>query len=156
MNHPSNSPERTTIMTKNTAPAIVLSTDDKAAMALVTTIKSSVNGQGKYSAYVTSHSVTRETVKDHALALAVLAYPKDAPVQKTDGKRTRFGNAVQAAGNGLRAALGPAENKASDPLTRILKAVEAGQKAGLTSEAIAEALAGMGITLPAGSAALAA
>lgn len=87
---------------------ITLTADDKSAAALVATIKSSVNGAGKYAAYVTDHNVTRETVKDHAAALAVLTYPKDAPVQKKDGKRTRFGNAVQAAGAGLRAALGPA------------------------------------------------
>ena len=86
-------------MTENT---ITLSTDDKSAMALVATIKGAVNGRGKYAAYVTDHGVTTETVKDHAMALAVLTYPNDAPVQKSDGKRTRFGNAVQAAGWGLR------------------------------------------------------
>lgn len=82
---------------------ITLSTDDKTAAALVATIKAAVNGAGKYAAYVADHPVTRETVKDHAYALAVLSYPNDAPIQKKkDGKRTRFGNAVQAAGNGLR------------------------------------------------------
>lgn len=84
---------------------ITLTTDDVTAAALVATIKHAVNGVGKYAAYVEAHSVTRETVKDHAAALAALAYPSDEPVQKKDGKRTRYGNAVQAAGNGLRAAL---------------------------------------------------
>jgi hypothetical protein len=84
---------------------IVLSADDETAAALVSTIHSAVAGMGKYAAYVEAHKVTRESVKDHARALAVLAYPNDKPVQKVDGKRTRFGNAVQAAGNGLRSAL---------------------------------------------------
>lgn len=93
---------------------IILSTDDKSAAALVATIRSAVNGAGKYVAYVTDHAVTRETVKDHAYALAVLAYPNEKPVQKKDGKRTRFGNAVQAAGNGLRAALGKDDDDDND------------------------------------------
>lgn len=89
---------------------IVLSADDSTAMALVSTLRSAVAGIGKYDRYVSEHNVTRETVKDHARALAVLAYPNDEPVQKSDGKRTRFGNAVQAAGLGLRTALGKEEN----------------------------------------------
>lgn len=88
---------------------ITLSTDDATAAPLVAHIKSSVNSAAKYSAYVTAHNVTRETVKDHASALAILSYPNDKPVQKVDGKRTRFGNAVQAAGKGLRDALGKGE-----------------------------------------------
>lgn len=89
-------------MTENN---IVLTSDDATASALVSTIRSAVNGAGKYAAYVEAHEVTRDTVKDHAYALAVLAYPYDDLVQKRGGKRTRFGNTVQAAGNGLRAAL---------------------------------------------------
>lgn len=92
--------------TSTTAPAMLdLISGNKVAEALTSTIKSSVNGAGKYAAYVEEFDVTRETVKDHAAALAALTYPNDAPVQKKDGKRTRFGNAVQAAGNGLRNAL---------------------------------------------------
>lgn len=85
--------------------SIVLAEDDTTATALVSTIKNAVNGAGKYVAYVAAHSVTRETVKDHARALAVLTYPNEKPVQRVNGTRTKFGNAVQAAGNGLRAAL---------------------------------------------------
>ena len=84
---------------------IILTNDDATAKALVSHIKSAVNSAAKYSAYVEAHGVTSDTVADHARALAVLAYPNDKPVQKTDGKRTRFGNAVQAAGKGLRTAL---------------------------------------------------
>lgn len=108
---------------------IVLSTDDKTAKALIDTIKAAVNGAGKYVAYVAAHGVTRETVKDHARALAVLAYPNDEPVQKKDGKRTRFGNAVQAAGNGLRAALDKDENDDDEPVVNLL--TRAGLKAEL-------------------------
>jgi hypothetical protein len=104
-------------MSNNT---IILSADDSTAAPLVATIRAAVNGNGKYAAYVTAHGVTRETVKDHAAALAVLAYPKDAPVQKKDGKRTRFGNAVQAAGNGLRGALDKKEGSAPTNLLTTL------------------------------------
>lgn len=89
-------------MSENT---ITLSTDDSTAKALVSHIKSAVNSAAKYAAYVEAHGVTRDTVADHARALAVLAYPNEKPVQKTGGKRTRFGNAVMAAGKGLRTAL---------------------------------------------------
>lgn len=106
-------------MSENTA-TVVLSADDATATPLVAHIKSSVNSAAKYAAYVTAHNVTHETVKDHAAALAVLTYPKDAPVQKSDGKRTRFGNAVQAAGAGLRKALGPVEGAPSEALLTTL------------------------------------
>jgi hypothetical protein len=106
---------------------ITLSSDDRTATALVAVIRSAVNGKGKYDAYVGDHSVTRETVKDHALALAVFAYPNEKPVQKVDGKRTKFGNAVQAAGNGLRAALDKEEND-GEPVVNLLT------RAGLRAE----------------------
>jgi len=109
-------------------PAVVLTNDDITALALVSTIKSAVNGAGKYVAYVDAHNVTRANVAAHSFALAVLAYPNDKPVQKVDGKRTRFGNAVQAAGNGLRAALGKAE---SDGETVVNLLTRAGLKADL-------------------------
>lgn len=88
-----------------TTNVITLDSNDSTAKALVSHIKSAVNSAAKYAAYVEAHGVTRDTVADHARALAVLAYPNDKPVQKADGKRTRFGNAVQAAGKGLRTAL---------------------------------------------------
>lgn len=117
---------------------LTLAADDKTAAALVATIRAAVNGAGKYSAYVTAHEVTRETVKFHAAALAALAYPSDAPVQKKDGKRTRFGNAVQAAGNGLRAALGKTEptDAERDYIKAIIKAVDNGVTHNLDAETI--------------------
>jgi hypothetical protein len=108
---------------------IILTTDDKTAAALVSTIKGAVNGSGKYTAYVDAHNVTRETVKDHAYALAVLTYPNEKPVQKSDGKRTKFGNAVQAAGFGLRAAL-PETEQAPKPI--VLRASLSGEGGGST------------------------
>lgn len=99
-------------MSENT---LVLSADDATANALVATIRAAVNGAGKYVAYVEAHPVTRENVADHARALAVLAYPNEKPVQKRDGKRTKFGNAVQAAGYGLRAALGADDDAPAKP-----------------------------------------
>ena len=109
-------------MSENT---ITLTADDATAAPLVATIRAAVNGAGKYAAYVKAHNVTRETVKYHAAALATLAYPNDKPVQKVDGTRTRYGNAVQAAGYGLRAALGKADPAPTDYLARVIKAVEA-------------------------------
>jgi hypothetical protein len=100
--------------TSATSASVVLSSDDATAYALVSIIRAAVRGESRYAAYVVAHEVTRETVKDHALALAVLAFPTAAPVQKTDGKRTKFGNAVQAAGAGLRRALESDESDESD------------------------------------------
>jgi hypothetical protein len=108
---------------------ITLTADDTTASALVATIRAAVNGAGKYVAYVAAHNVTRDTVKDHALALAVLAYPNEKPVQKKDGSRTKFGNAVQAAGNGLRAALDKDE-ESEKPV--ILRASLSGEGGGST------------------------
>lgn len=113
-------------MTENT---ITLTDTDATAVALVSTIRAAVNGAGKYVAYVEAHNVTRETVKDHALALATFAYPNEKPVQKKDGKRTKFGNAVQAAGNGLRAALSKDEESDGEQVVNLL--TRAGLKAEL-------------------------
>jgi hypothetical protein len=87
-------------MTENN---IDLTIDNPTVKAVVNQIKSDMRGRGKYAAYVAEFGVTRESVKDHALALARLVTPETA--QKKDGVRTRFGNAVQAAGNGLRSVL---------------------------------------------------
>jgi uncharacterized protein YecA (UPF0149 family) len=122
---------------------VVLSADDATAKPLIAHIKSSVNSAAKYSAYVTAHGVTRDNVKHHAAALAVLAYPGDAPVQRKDGQRTRFGNAVQAAGAGLRKALGSKEPVATDYLLRVQKAVEAAVDHDIDAEMIREAIAGL-------------
>lgn len=124
---------------------IVLTNDDPTAAALIATIKGAVNGAGKYGAYVTAHTVTRENVKDHARALAVLAYPNDKPVQTVKDEngtkvRTRFGNAVQAAGAGLRAHLESKPKKDRDLISELIKAAERAADNGHTAEEIMAAI----------------
>jgi hypothetical protein len=119
---------------------ITLDRDAAHVKPLVQTIRDAVNGRGKYAAYVAAMNVTRDTVKDHALALAVAAYPNDKPVQKTDGVRTRFGNAVQAAGAGLRAALPKSEPGATDYLLKVQKAVESALDDDIDADTIKAAL----------------
>lgn len=130
---------------------IILTADDTTAAPLVAAIKSSVNSAAKYAAYVAAHGVTRDTVKHHAVALAALTYPNDEPIQKKDGTRTRFGNAVQAAGKGLRTALGPKENTGdTDYLLRVAKAVEAATNHDKSADQILAAVfETLGIEMPA-------
>lgn len=99
---------------------ITLDATNATVKAVVTQIKADMRGAGRYAAYVTEFGVTRETVKDHARALAVLVTPETA--QKIDGKRTKFGNAVQAAGNGLRAALDKPEGESTTAGALLTKA----------------------------------
>lgn len=128
-------------MTENIT--ITLDPASKTVKDIVTQVRSDMRGAGKYLAYVTEYKVTRETVKDHALAIAMLVYPNDEPVQKSNGTRTRFGNAVQAAGNGLRAALGKDDaEKATDWLRLVKQAAEnAANKGGFSADAIMAAVA---------------
>lgn len=117
---------------------ITLDPTSKTVKDIVTQVRSDMRGAGKYLTYVTEYKVTRETVKDHALAIAMLVYPNDEPVQKSNGTRTRFGNAVQAAGNGLRAALGKDETeKTTDWMRLVRQAVEnAANKGGFEADRI--------------------
>jgi hypothetical protein len=101
---------------------ITLPEDNATVKAVVGQIKSDMRGGSKYGAYVAEFGVTHDNVKDHALALARLVTPETA--QKKDGQRTRFGNAVQAAGNGLRSALGKKEGTATDWLRLVKQAAE--------------------------------
>jgi hypothetical protein len=101
---------------------LTIPADNATVKAVVNQIKSDMRGSGKYAAYVSEFGVTRETVKDHALALARLVTPETA--QKKDGQRTRFGNAVQAAGNGLRSVLGKDDAKPTDWLRLVKQAAE--------------------------------
>lgn len=96
----------TTTATTVDAAAFTIDAADKITAALVKHLRAEVKGRVKYDAYVAAHGVTAETVKVHAAALANLAFPSKAEqVQKIDGIRTDYGNAVQAAGNGMRRAL---------------------------------------------------
>lgn len=109
----------TTTTTTTTLTAADLA-DDTTARALVATIKAAVNGAAKYDAFVAAHHVTRENVSEWAQGLATLAYPNERPVQRVDGKRTKYGNAVQAAATGLRRALGKDESDGSDTEPNLL------------------------------------
>lgn len=126
-------------MSENT---ITLAADDKTAAPLVATIRAAVNGAPKFAAYVSAHGVTRENVAAHGVALAVLAYPNLPTVQKKDGARTKFGNAVSAAKMGLVRALDKAEpNQATvDYLAKVIAAVDSGIDHNLDAAAILRAV----------------
>jgi hypothetical protein len=112
-------------MTENTN--LVLDPSNATVTAVVNQIKSDMRGGNKYGLYVTEFGVTHETVKDHALALARLVTPETAQSERqADGTktRTRFGNAVQAAGNGLRSALGKKAGTDTDWIRLVRQAVE--------------------------------
>lgn len=117
----------TTNSSTSAAPAVVLDADHAVVKSIVAQVKSDMRGGAKYAKYVETFGVTRETVKDHALAIARLVTPETA--QKKDGTRTRFGNAVQAAGNGLRAALGKGEDEPKDAALRVTLSGEGGGSA---------------------------
>lgn len=82
--------------------------------AVVNAVRYTINARGAWVTFCEENNITREAIADTARELAVLAYPSDEPVQTVtvDGvkTRTRFGNAVQAAGKGMRDALGKAES----------------------------------------------
>lgn len=98
---------------------------------VVNAIRYAVKARGSWQTFVTENSITRDMIAETARELATLAYPNDEPVQKTDGKRTRFGNAVQAAGNGMRSVLDKDENS-DDTTTKNLLTRE-GKAASLES-----------------------
>lgn len=98
---------------------ITLDPNNATVKSVVNQIKSDMRGGSKYGAYVAEFNVTHDTVKIHAAALAALVTPVTAQVK--DGKRTRFGNAVQAAGYGLRAALGKKEGQKETDWIRLVR-----------------------------------
>lgn len=87
---------------------------------VVNAIRYAVKARGYWSTFVAENQITREMIADTARELAALAYPSDEPVQKKDGKRTRFGNAVQAAGNGMRSVLDKDETDETETVTNLL------------------------------------
>lgn len=125
-------------MSENT---VTLAADDATATALVAHIRSAVNSAAKYTAYADAHNVVREMIADHARALASLAYPNEKPVQKVDGVRTRYGNAVQAAAKGLRDALGKADPATTDWIKLVRQAASnASEKGGFDAATILAAV----------------
>lgn len=107
-------------MSENT---ITLDPANATVKSVVNQIKSDLRGGSKYGAYVAEFGVTHDTVKIHAAALAALVTPVTPQVK--DGVRTRYGNAVQAAGNGLRSALGKKDGgKDTDWIRLVRQAAE--------------------------------
>lgn len=129
-------------MSENT---LTIDAENSTVKAVVNQIKSDLRGGSKYGKYVAEFGVTHDTVKDHAAALAGLVTPVTA--QRKDGQRTRYGNAVQAAGNGLRTALGKKDGATDTDWIRLVRqAVENAQNKGEKSadeimSAVADALA---------------
>lgn len=128
---------------------ITLDAENATVKSVVNQIKSDLRGAGKYATYVAEFGVTHDTVKDHAAALAALVTPVTA--QTKDGQRTRYGNAVQAAGNGLRSALGKrdGEDKPTDWIRLVRQAAEnANVKGEIPTDSIIAAVADvLGMTL---------
>lgn len=81
---------------------------------VVNAIRYAVKARGYWAKFATENNITRDQIADTARDLAALAYPTDEPVQSVGGKRTRFGNAVQAAGKGLREALADDSDDSDD------------------------------------------
>lgn len=107
----------------------VITLDPKSPVVkdVVAQVRASLRDHKRYAAYVAAFGVTRETIGDHALAIARLVTKETAQTVRTeDGKkvRTTFGNAVQAAATGLRREF---EAEESAPSTALL--TSAGKKA---------------------------
>jgi hypothetical protein len=87
---------------------------------VVNAVRYAVKARGSWLTFVQDNDITRDQIADTARELATLAYPSDETVQtvNVDGKkvRTRFGNAVQAAGNGMRSVLDADETKSTHNL----------------------------------------
>jgi hypothetical protein len=84
---------------------------------VVNAIRYTVKSIDYWRTFVAENGVTLDTVAVTANALAVLAYPNEEPVQRVAGKRTRYGNAVQAAAAMLRKVLVDALPDANGPKT---------------------------------------
>lgn len=101
---------------------------------VVNAVRYEVKGQAAWDKFVREFGITKETVADAAKELATMAFPKEEPVQKRDGKRTTFGNAVQAAGYNLREALKRAAGDDSDESDESEAVVNLLTRAGLKAE----------------------
>lgn len=95
--------------------------------AVVNAVRYAVKAEGTWKTFVADNGITRDMISDVSKALASLAFPNEdtrqtvpkvdengAPVLDKNGKqkqtRTTYGNAVQAAGNGMRSVLAPVES----------------------------------------------
>lgn len=102
---------------------------------VVNAVKYAVRTRQDWREFMTENQIDRDGIKDAARQIAALAFPKDEPVQKVDGKRTRFGNAVQAAAYMMRAVLAEDETEAEettpDYLAALVKAAEKAAEHGI-------------------------
>lgn len=113
---------------------ITLDRTDANVKGILTQINGEVKSATFYAAYVSNHKVTRDDVADHARAFADAwldtygnaSDRKTGPVQKSNGTRTRYGNAVQAAGKGLRNALPEDEQTPKEVVLRVSLSGEGG------------------------------
>lgn len=117
---------------------------------LVRAIKYADKNEVRWSAYVAEFGVTLENHREHAVALADLAFPAQAgtpqKVRDENGKQTRteYGNRVNTIATGLKRNL-PKADKAEtvepDRLAALVRAAERATEAGHTPEQIMAALA---------------
>ena len=90
---------------------------------VVNAVKYTVKTRAVWESFVKDNGITRDDIATTAREIATLAYPNDEPVQKIDGKRTRYGNAVQAAAFNLRSVLPKDETTTeTDYLAKVIKA----------------------------------
>lgn len=82
----------------------------KNATAVVNAIRYAV--KVPWSQFVAENNITSENARETAVALAVLAFPNEDTQQRVNGKRTKFGKAVNAAAEGIKYALN--ENSADE------------------------------------------
>ena len=94
---------------------------------VVNAVRYAVRTRPMWETFVAENGITRDMIADTAKELASLAYPNDEPVQKTDGKRTRYGNAVQAAAAMLRKVIEPeADDTPKEVVLRVSLSGEGG------------------------------
>ena len=89
---------------------------------VVNAVKYAVKTRQDWIDFVTENKITRADIKDAAREIAALAYPSDEPVQTVDGVRTRYGNAVQAAGYMMRSVLATDEDSTAPTVALITRA----------------------------------
>jgi len=99
---------------------------------VVNAVRYAVKTRAAWEAYVAENNVTRETIAEHARTIASLAYPGDETVQTVKDEsgrkvRTRYGNAVQAAGYMMRSVLATDSEDSTAPTVALL--TKAGLKA---------------------------
>lgn len=83
---------------------------------VVNAVRYAVKTRKHWEAFVAENGITYDDIADTARALASLAFPDDETVQTVNGKRTRYGNAVQAAGYMLRAVIEKPEDDEPKPV----------------------------------------